>query len=78
MVKEAQIELAVKACVWCDYREIPYYPENIVMALDNLGFLSESRLTQRAADAPKAAAICTCSMDDGIHEWNCALNTAHR
>jgi hypothetical protein len=35
-------------------------------------------LTQRAADAPKAAAICTCSMDDGIHEWNCALNTARR
>jgi DNA modification methylase len=34
--------------------------------------------TQRAADAPKRAPICTCSLDDGIHEWNCALNTAHR
>lgn len=43
-----------------------------------LKLLSECSLTMRAADAPKAAVICTCSMEDGIHEWNCALNTAHR
>ena len=32
----------------------------------------------RAADAPKSAPVCTCSMDDGIHEWNCVLESARR
>ena len=32
----------------------------------------------REPDAPKSAPVCTCSMDDGIHEWNCALETARR
>ena len=35
-------------------------------------------LTSRAPDAPKSAPVCTCSMDDGIHEWNCALEKARR
>ena len=36
------------------------------------------RPTKRAPDAPKSAPVCTCSMDDGIHEWNCALEKARR
>ena len=35
-------------------------------------------LTKRPPDAPKSAPVCTCSMDDGIHEWNCALEKARR
>jgi hypothetical protein len=58
MVKEAQEELAVKACVWCDVHDKPYYPENIVMALDNLGLLAEGNLTQRAADLLPRCANC--------------------
>ena len=38
----------------------------------------ERNLTPRAPDAPKSAPVCTCSMDDGIHEWNCALEKARR
>ena len=38
----------------------------------------ECGLTPREPDAPKSAPVCTCSMDDGIHEWNCALETARR
>ena len=41
----------------------------------------ESRLAaqqKREPDVPKSAPVCTCSMDDGIHEWNCALETARR
>lgn len=38
----------------------------------------ERKLTQLAPDAPKYAPVCTCSMDDGIHEWNCALEKARR
>lgn len=33
---------------------------------------------KREPDTPKSAPVCTCSMDDGIHEWNCALETARR
>jgi len=40
--------------------------------------LAKLGLTQRAPDAPKSAPVCTCSMDDGIHEWNCALEKARR
>ena len=39
---------------------------------------TDGGLTQRTPDAPKSAPVCTCSMDDGIHEWNCALEKARR
>ena len=33
---------------------------------------------KREPDVPKYPPVCTCSMDDGIHEWNCALEKARR
>jgi hypothetical protein len=41
-------------------------------------YRNEAVEQSRAADAPKSAPVCTCSMDDGIHEWNCALESARR
>jgi len=37
------------------------------------------RLTKRAADLRHSRRIpCTCGMDDGLHEWNCAIRRASR
>ena len=57
MVKEAQEELAYKAIMWCHAHDKVTSPQNIVMALDNLGLLSESRLTLHAPDGSKALPI---------------------
>lgn len=53
----------------------------VIIYLGLRGFvieLPQRKLTKRPPDAPKSAPVCTCSMDDGIHEWNCALEKARR
>ena len=52
--------------------------EKISMYANVLASILDRLLTSREPDAPKSAPVCTCSMDDGIHEWNCALETARR
>ncbi len=52
--------------------------EKISMYANVLASILDRLLTSRAPDAPKSAPVCTCSMDDGIHEWNCALEKARR
>ncbi|HMN00716.1 MAG TPA: hypothetical protein PKC99_17055 [Anaerolineales bacterium] len=39
----------------------------------------EAHLTKRATDLRSARRVpCTCGMDDGLHEWDCAISRANR
>ena len=54
----------------------------VVIYLGLRGFvieLPQRKLTKRPPDVRSARRFpCTCGMDDGLHEWDCAISRARR
>ena len=76
MTKEEHIE---RLSQWLENWLLPTLSGNEAVGLrQQIAEAREAAQHSVQRTAPKRASVCTCSLDDGIHEWNCALNTAHR